>query len=328
MKLSIFDGPREDRPILAMGLLLFGVSLLSLQDSLIKLFAPQTTFWQLQLVRSSFNLLFAVGLAALAGGFHLLWPQRLGPAFARAVLLAMCMLCFFGVSQQITVAQMASGLYTYPLFITLLAGPVLGEHIGVWRVSALILGAIGCLLVLDPFTDNGSYFQLVPVLAGFFYACNVLVLRRYCRTESPLALAFVVALVFILMGAAGALGLEAFEAPHAWQETVPFIFVGWPPLVIGMIGIIACFSALNLIGNLCLSRAYQTANSSWLAPLDFIYLLFVAMWGRVLFESWPAPLAWLGMAMIGVAGIVTAVREQRREKLSAPSAQGVSSSRD
>ena len=46
--------------MLALGLLLFGVSLLSLQDSLIKLFAPHTSFWQLQLIRSSFNMLFAI----------------------------------------------------------------------------------------------------------------------------------------------------------------------------------------------------------------------------------------------------------------------------
>ena len=234
MKFSIFDRPSEDRPMLALGLLLFGVSLLSLQDSLIKLFAPHTSFWQLQLIRSSFNMLFAIGLAALAGGLHLLWPQRLWPAVARGMLLAVCMLCFFGASQQITVAQMATGLYTYPLFITLLAGPVLGERIGPWRIGALVLGAAGCLLVLDPFADGGSYFQIVPVLAGFFYACNVLVLRRYCRTESPLALAFVVALVFMLTGFVGAVGFEAFEAPSSWQQAVPFIFVGWPTLAINL----------------------------------------------------------------------------------------------
>ena len=314
--------------MLALGLLVFGVSLLSLQDSLIKLFAPHTSFWQLQLIRSSFNMLFAVGLAALAGGFHLLWPKRFGPALARALLLALCMLCFFGVSQQITVVQMATGLYTYPLFITLLAGPVLGERIGPWRNSALVLGAAGCLLVLNPFADSGSYFQIVPVLAGFFYACNVLVLRRYCRTESPLALAFVVALVFMLTGFGGAVGLKVFEAPASWQQVVPFIFVGWPPLAIGMVGIFACLSALNLIGNLCLSRAYQTADSSWLAPLDFIYLLFVAMWGWVLFESWPSPVAWLGMAMIAASGIVTAIREQRRDQSSASPAEAGSGRRE
>ena len=115
MKFSIFDRPSEDRPMLALGLLLFGVSLLSLQDSLIKLFAPHTSFWQLQLVRSTFNILFALGLAALAARFKLLWLQRLWPAVARGMLLAVCMLCFFGASQQITVAQMASGLYTLSL---------------------------------------------------------------------------------------------------------------------------------------------------------------------------------------------------------------------
>ena len=297
--------------MVALGLLLFGVSLLSLQDSLIKLFAPQTSFWQLQLVRSSFNLLIAVGLAALAGGFHLLWPRRLGPAVARGLLLATCMLCFFGASQQITVSQMATGLYTYPLFITLLAGPVLGERIGPWRVGALMLGAAGCLLVLDPVSDGGSYFQLVPVFAGFFYACNVLVLRRYCRNESPLALAFIVAIVFMVTGSIGALGLESIAVPASLQQAIPFIFIGWPPLAIGMVGVFACFAVLNLFGNLCLSRAYQTADSSWLAPLDFVYLLFVAMWGRVLFDSWPTPLAGLGMVMIAAAGVITAIREQR-----------------
>ena len=73
-------------------------------------------------------------------------------------------------------------------------------------------------------------------------------------------------------------------------------------------------SILNLFGNVLLSRAYQTADSSWLAPLDFVYLLFAAVWGRVLFDSWPTPLAAFGMAMIAAAGVVTAIREQQRQR--------------
>jgi drug/metabolite transporter (DMT)-like permease len=34
---------------------------------------------------------------------------------------------------------MAAGLYTYPLFVSLLAGPVLGEAVGPWRISALLI---------------------------------------------------------------------------------------------------------------------------------------------------------------------------------------------
>jgi len=314
MKLSIFEGPQEDRPMLALLLLLVAVSILSLQDTAVKAIAPLTSFWQLQIVRSVFNLMIALALALVAGGVHLLLPKRLWPAVARGLLLSLCMLCFFGAAQQITISQMATGLYTYPLFITLLAGPVLGERIGPWRIGALCLGACGCVFLLEPFGASFSRFQLVPVMAGFFYACNVLVLRRYCRNESPLALACVVALVFIASGGVGVVLLDMLPVPALWQEAVPFVFIGWPALTLTVVGLLALMSILNLFGNVLLSRAYQTADSSWLAPLDFVYLLFAAMWGRVLFDSWPTPLAAIGMAMIAMAGVVTAVREQRRQR--------------
>ena len=312
MKMSIFEQPQGDRPMLALALLLAGVSILSLQDSLVKFVAPQTSFWQLQIIRSSFNLVMLVGLAIFTGGIRLLWPQRLGPAILRGVLLALCMAFFFGAAQQITVTQMATGLYTYPLFVTLLAGPVLGERIGRWRIGALLLGAAGCLLVLNPFADAFTPFQAVPVLAGFFYACNILVLRRYCRNESPLALVCTVNLLFIVTGSIGAVVASWLPVDPAWREMIPFILVAWPQVTTVLLGFLAILAVLNLFGNLFLSRAYQTADSSLLAPLDFTYLLLIALWGRVMFDSWPTPLAILGMAMIAAAGMITAMRERRR----------------
>ena len=297
--------------MLALALLLAGVSILSLQDSLVKLIAPQTSFWQVQIIRSSFNMAMLAGLAMFTGGIGLLWPRRPGPAILRGVLLALCMGFFFGAAEQITVTQMATGLYTYPLFVTLLAGPVLGERIGRWRIGALVLGAAGCLLVLNPFADAFTPLQAVPVLAGFFYACNILVLRRYCRNESPLALVFMVNVLFIATGTVGALAASWLPVEPAWREMMPFILVGWPDLTAMLIGFLAILAVLNLFGNLFLSRAYQTADSSLLAPLDFTYLLLVALWGRLLFDSWPTPLAFLGMVMIAAAGMITAIRERR-----------------
>ena len=305
--------------MVALLLLLVGVSILSLQDSLVKLIAPQTSFWQVQVIRSGFNLTILAGLAIFTGGIGLLWPRRLGPAILRGVLLALCMAFFFGAAQQITVTQMATGLYTYPLVVTLLAGPVLGERIGRWRIGALLLGAAGCLLVLNPFADAFTPLQTVPVLAGFFYACNILVLRRYCRNESPLALVCMVNLLFIATGTAGALAAHWLAVDPAWRELMPFIFIGWPEVTTMLLGFLAILAVLNLFGNLFLSRAYQTADSSLLAPLDFTYLLLIALWGKLLFDSWPTPLAVLGMAMIAAAGMITAVRERRRPLAAASS---------
>ncbi|MEK9558504.1 MAG: hypothetical protein VW175_08815, partial [Alphaproteobacteria bacterium] len=103
-----------------------------------------------------------------------------------------------------------------------------------------------------------------------------------------------------------------------WREMIPFILVGWPEVTTMLVGMLAILAVLNLFGNLFLSRAYQTADSSLLAPLDFTYLLLIAVWGRVLFDSWPTRLAILGMVMIAAAGMITAVRERRRP-LASPS---------
>lgn len=311
MKLSLFSHATEDRPLLAIGLLLIGVLILSLQDSLVKLVSIETSIWQIQTVRSLMNLCILFVLAALGGGLHLLLPLNKKPVFLRAFFLSICMFCFFAGAPYLSVAQMGAGLYTYPIFISLLAHSVLGETIGPWRIASIILGVIGANLILQPWTESFSLIQLLPILAGFFFACNVLTLRRACRHESTLALAFALALIFITAGLSGAVLLSLFPLPDTLQQSMPFVAIGWPELTLMVLGIAGATSLLNLAGNISLTRAYQTADASLLAPLDFSYLLFAAFWGNLIFDSWPDNLSWLGMFLVIGAGILTAWRERQ-----------------
>ena len=73
--------------------------------------------------------------------------------------------------------------------------------------------------------------------------------------------------------------------------------------------------SLNIIGNILLAKAYQTAESSWLAPMDYSYLVFAAIWGKIFFGVWPTSLNLLGMLLIAFSGILIAVREQKKLKL-------------
>ena len=139
-----------------MGLLLVGVFTLALQDATVKLIAPETSFWQFQTIRAVGNAFFIVMLAMISGGYGLLLPQNWRPVYFRAVMLSICMFCFFSGAPYLTVAQMAAGLYTYPLFVSLLAGPILGEKVGPWRIAALMIGAAGALFSLDPFAAAGA----------------------------------------------------------------------------------------------------------------------------------------------------------------------------
>ena len=103
--------------------------------------------------------------------------------------------------------------------------------------------------------------------------------------------------------------LMIFSPPLEITSAMPFVMIGWPELTITVLVICLISSILNLSGNMCMARAYQTADSSWLAPLDFTYLLFAALWGRVLFDSWPSFYSSIGMILITTAGLITAWRE-------------------
>jgi drug/metabolite transporter (DMT)-like permease len=230
MKLTLFEHPSGDRPLAALGLLLTGVFALALQDSLVKLMSGDTSFWQFQTLRSIGNLSFIVILALASGSLGLMVPRNWRPVYLRGALLTVCMFCFFGGAPYLTVPQMAAGLYTYPLFVSLLAGPVLGESVGPWRIFALLVGAVGAAFILSPWQDDFSAVQLLPILAGFFYATNILTLRRACRKESPLALAFAVGVVFIVSGVAGIVLLSWFPLSAEIRETIPFVAIGWPEL--------------------------------------------------------------------------------------------------
>jgi len=292
-------------------LLLVAVVVLALQDSLIKFIAESTSFWQIQTLRSAGNMALIVCLAFMSEGIKLIYPKRLLPVTIRSLAMAICMFCFFSGSPFLSVTQMAAGLYTYPLFVSLLAPPLLGEKVGRWRIFALLVGAIGAFFLLNPLAENFSMVQILPILAGFFYACNIMILRRYCREETPLALTFANGVIFFVSGVIGIFCLSLLPLPTEFAQNMPFVAIGWPAIGLSLIGFAALCSVLNLIGNLGIIRAYQTADSSWLAPLDFSYLLFAAIWGKVIFDTWPTGYGWLGMILITSAGIITIWRERR-----------------
>ena len=312
MKLDILNSTKNDSPFLAMTMLMTGISILSLQDALIKLVSSETSFWQLQLLRSFFNLTIIFLLAKSINGLKMLKPINWKPVYLRATIMTCCMFCFFSASPILTISQMAAGLYTFPLFVIILAVVISKEIIGFWRIFALSIGALGSSFVLEPWKQNFNYVQLLPILAGFFYACNIILIRKFCRNENPLSLTFAVGVMFFLSGLIGISLLELiFDFTNVIVD-MPFITIGWPDLTIFIFLFAILCSILNVIGNISLSKAYQNAESSWLAPLDYSYLFFACIWSKIIFDVWPSSLNLIGIILIAFSGILTAYRERIR----------------
>jgi len=296
----------------AAGLVLFAITVIALQDALVRLAGHQTSLWQFQLLRSTCNIVLIFAIARVAWGGWPRRPERLWAVALRSVLLLGAMVFFFAGVPELPMAEMAAGLYTFPIFVTIFSWAILGEKVGPWRVAAVAIAALGAVLILQPGTESFHWKRLLPVVGGLCYAGMIIVTRRHCRTESPVTLALGVALTLVAAGTTGIGVLALAPAGEAARATLPFVANGWVPLVWEVVALAAAASVLNLTANVSLARAYQSAEASWLAPFDYGYLVMAVLWGYVVFGELPGAITALGMALVAAGGALTAWRERRR----------------
>ncbi|MEM0943220.1 MAG: DMT family transporter [Pseudomonadota bacterium] len=308
---SLLSGTEIDRPAMAAGLMLFALFTLGLQDALVRLASDGTSIWLFQLLRSTGNMVLILVVIVWLMGVRLVRPVRLWAVAARAACLVTAMVFFFGGVAHLTLAEMAAGLYTFPIFVTVLSALVLGERVGWRRVLAVGVGATGAALILQPGSADFSAIKLLPVVAGLCYAGVVILTRRWCREESPVTLAIGVAIGLWSAGAIGVAVLETAPLPTAVEDALPYLARGWvlPSQTVIVLALVC--SVLNLAANITLAKAYQSAEASWLAPIDYSYLIFATFWGWAIFGDLPDIWMALGMGLIASAGIFTGLRERR-----------------
>lgn len=292
---------------LAISMMVVGLACLSLQDGLIKMISQQTTLWQLQAFRGGFNLVLLLLVIAPIIGVSSWRPKQPGWVLLRGATQMAAMLFFFGAAPLIDLTQMAAGLYTFPLFVGLL-GFWFNDKPGIWRILAILTGFTGSALVLQPDISQLSLYSLMPVAAGFCYAWFVIITRTRCRHEEPLVLVLFSNIVIAAGGWLMIAVLALYPVSEPLRSGNTFLLSADSPVTLIVLLFVFICSLLNTMGNLCLSKAYQSADSSLLAPVDYSYLIIAAIWGIVLFDKLPDSKAIIGLALIALGGIVVMLR--------------------
>jgi len=223
----------------------------------------------------------------------------------------MALMFFFGGAPFLTMAEMAGGLYTFPLFVAVLGAVFLRESVGLRRVIAIAAGFCGTLLVLKPGTDAFRLVGLMPVAAGFNYAVFIIITRRLCRSESPVVLTLFSNCMILSVGIIGSIAVALATIDQSTIAQFPFLLSEWHSFALWIVATISVCAVFNVIGNICMSKAYQSAESSFLAPFDYSYLIFASFWGLVIWGDVPDRYTLSGMALIAAAGIYVAWRERR-----------------
>ena len=280
--------------------------LIGYTDNYVRVIAAEAGLWQFHATRT----LFGVVLFALAAPLFglVLRPRNLRAVAARSAVLAAAMLVYFGCLAFLTVAQVAAGLFTAPIFVLIIGRVIYGHPIGPFRVAAALIGFLGVVLVLGPTAAEGlGWASILPVLAGVLYAMANLATREWCAGESAatLTLGF-----FVAIGLAGVVGmglLALWPLPVA-EGADGFITRGpvWPSTTFLFWTFVQALGSAVAVG-LCI-RAYQLAEANRVAVLEYVILPVSAAWGWLLWSETLTLLAVLGMALIALAGALIALR--------------------
>ena len=198
----------------------------------------------------------------------------------------------------IPMSLLASILQATPLFVTLGAAILLGEKVGWRRWSAIFIGFLGVIIILQP--SYGS-FQMASLLGLAAVLCLALrdVVTRDMATEIPtLTVTFYACLG---MGSAGFIAYPFFGTP-----IVPTTFEAI---------VLVCAAIIGLTGYFLIVLATRKGDVSVIAPFRYSRLLFsLGLASLILGEMLTLPIL-LGGLLVVSSGIYTFGRERRLFKI-------------
>ena len=298
-----------NRPFAAAGIMLVAMLIIGFIDNYVAAISDEIGLWQFQVMRTV--LMPPILVAMSWAGLGTLRPQSFLRVGGRSAFAAMAMMCYFGALGFMPLAQALAGLFTSPIFILLITWGLMGQTIGPWRILAVGLGFVGILLVLQPETGSFSYWTLLPVLGGLFYAVGIIATRAWCEGESTMSLLLGVMIFQGGISAMAAIGLVMLNLPETGFLSQRWVWpVGdvWPLIWLQAVG--------SLAGVWCIIKAYQLGEAGFVSVFEYSVMIFGPFFAWQLFGQpvglWQA----IGIAMIASAGLIIALRsgkEQRRE---------------
>lgn len=210
----------------------------------------------------------------------------------RAVMFAAMTGINFWALQYLQLTVTSSIFFTVPILIALISTTMLGEKLGAARWVAIVAGFAGVLVITRPGTAAFHPAMLASFANAIMYAIFMLLTRRLAAYESPETIQF-------LPAVGAALLLTPFAlAGWEWPETP----VQWT---------VACLlGVFGGTGHYLLALAHRYAPSSVLAPFVYQQVVYMAIFGYLVFGDVPGAPVWIGAAIVIASGLYLFHRER------------------
>ncbi len=245
--------------------------------------------FEIAFFRNFFGLMVALPLLLRHGPGFLQTTQL--PKYLFRCLIGICsMLAGFWAISALPLAQAVSLSYSTPLFVTIAAAALLNERVRARRWTAVALGFIGVIIIVQPGTAHFSVGTLVAVLAAVLSSIVAIQIKQLSATEPADRIVIMTTLLWVPMSLLPA--LTVWQWPHG---------MAW-------LWVIAA-GVLGTSGHMLWTRALKLGEVSALTPISFMQLPLVVVAGWWLFDEPLSRWTLIGAGIIFGANAYIAHRE-------------------
>ena len=286
------------------------MTILAIQDVLIKLVSDELSLFQIQFFRSTIGIAVIIGYQAIIHE-----PIRLTTAYP---LLTVCrgLMFFFGYSafyfaqSKMPIATMTVLFLVSPFFITLTSIYFFKSQVGYRRWISILIGFVGVVLICQPETGQFNFYYLIPIIVALSYAFSVIIVKKTADRDTLYQQMILTYLIMgLLSGITGLLfGDGRFDT--AENSEVAFIVRSWQFVDTESTFKLFTISVLGSVGLLVLMGAYRVADPAVISPYEYSLLIWMILLGYLVWGDVPSFNIAIGMVLIVGAGIYIFNRER------------------
>lgn len=285
---------RPAHPLIGIGLMLGAMAVLPLLDVIAKFLGQQgmpvmQIVWARLFFGAWMTLPFALRLAGVRG----LVPNMPLMHGVRASFMVAATAFFFWALHYLPIADTLAIFFVQPLVLTLLSPIVLGEHVGLRRWVAVLIGFIGTLIIIRP-----GFQELNP---GVFLALG-----------SGTCLAIYLLLTRKIAGSAPAMVTTFYTTLSGAIITSVIVLFVWVPPTPAQWGLFVLLSFIANGGHYLIVKSYDHAEASLLAPLAYTEMVMATFAGWYFFGDFPDLWTFVGVAILIACAIYISWRERVR----------------
>ena len=291
MKLMSQTPDHTDRAGLAILLkICSGISLI-IVAALVQQLAAALPVGQILFFRSAGMVIAVLALARFRNRLAECWQtRRLRAHLVRSSIGFLAIGLNFLALSLLPLSEAQALMYLAPILVVIFGVAWLGERAGfhIWIGAGLGFLGVFSILAID-LTNNihgGAYIGvIIACLGSITTAAAMIQVRSLARTEPSSTMAF----FFGIVSTIGSLATS---------------YLGWSWPTSSQLGLLGLLGLAGALGHIFMAEAMLRATASYLAPFEYLNMVWAIIIALLVFEQIPGPLSLAGIGLIIVAALI------------------------